>query len=279
MSLSVAQRAELKTRGHWSWSIELAGPAEELDQVEWVEYTLHPTFSPPVHRVEDRASSFRLDGSGWGEFMVHIAIRRRDGTTETVQHWLELDGQSPRPAVPAAAPSPGAAPREAPRRVGLTGTAPPAAPVLKSAPGESTGEGRMVYISAGLADRYAAAKLTKVLRGADVEVWTGGEVATPEDSPDAMIQRALQSVDGAIFVISERESPWVRHELSAARALQLPVAIVKAGTTRPVPSELVSVASMTADVPDRDIPDDDMRPVAAWAAGLPIRNRRPGSVR
>jgi hypothetical protein len=71
----------------------------------------------------------------------------------------------------------------------------------------------------------------------------------------------------------------VRHELSAARALQLPVAIVKAGTTRPVPSELMSVASMTADVPDRDIPDDDMRPVAAWAAGLPIRNRRPGSVR
>jgi hypothetical protein len=279
VSYSIAQRAHPKGRSHWSWSLELAGPAEELDRVEWVEYTLHPTFSPPVHRVTDRASSFRLDGSGWGEFMVHVAVRVRGGETISLQHWLELDSnarprgfsapskgalQAPPPPPPAPAPAPGRAPASPP----AAGGAPPAA---------TEPQRRTVYLSSGLADRSAALLLREALEAAGVEVRTGNDISSPGDSIESMIATQIGAADGAIFLVSDRESPWVRHELAVARELSVPLSIVRMGTNRTVLPAMGPDASMVTDMPPTGASAADARPVAEWATALPVRNKRPGS--
>jgi transcription initiation factor IIF auxiliary subunit len=64
--------------------------SEELDGVDFVEWQLHPTFSNPIRRVANRSTNFRLDTGGWGVFMIHASVQRKDGTTEKLQHYLQL---------------------------------------------------------------------------------------------------------------------------------------------------------------------------------------------
>lgn len=275
MSYSIAQRAERQGRSHWSWSLELAGSAEELDRVEWVEYTLHPTFSPPVHRVTDRASNFRLDGSGWGEFMVHVAIRERGGETIALQHWLELDAN----ARPRGFAAPSAGPLQAPRSpspaAGKFSATPPAAGVESAE--SSPSQRRTVYLSSGLADRAGALLLREALDAAGVEVRTGNDISSPGDSIETMIGAQIGAADGAVFLISDRESPWVRQELATARDLSVPLSIVRVGTDRTAPPTMATEAALIADMPPTGASAADLRPVVEWAAALPVRNKRPGS--
>lgn len=277
MSYSIAQRAERQGRSHWRWSLELAGSEDELDRVEWVEYTLHPTFSPPVHRVTDRASSFRLDGSGWGEFMVHVAIRERGGQTVALQHWLELDSNA-RPRGFAASsvgtPHPPSPPSPAPA-AGKISAAPPAAGA--AVPGGSEPQRRTVYLSSGLADRAGAVLLRDALVAAGVEVRTGSDISSPGDSIESMIGTQIGAADGAIFLISDRESPWVRHELAMARNLSVPLSVVRVGTDRSAPLAMGTDAALITEMPPTGASAAELRPVLEWAAALPVRNKRPGS--
>ncbi|HRJ50273.1 MAG TPA: hypothetical protein PKU91_07055, partial [Phycisphaerales bacterium] len=74
----------------WNWSVWVEGPSKALDEVESVTYTLHPTFNNPVHTVRTRSDSFRLRASGWGEFMIEVEVRMKDGAVHTMEHWLTL---------------------------------------------------------------------------------------------------------------------------------------------------------------------------------------------
>jgi transcription initiation factor IIF auxiliary subunit len=74
----------------WKWSVWLDGSGEELDQLEFVEWQLHPSFPNPIRRVTDRRTKFRLDSGGWGVFKIHASIQRKDGTTLKMGHHLEL---------------------------------------------------------------------------------------------------------------------------------------------------------------------------------------------
>ncbi len=78
-------------RDHWwSWSVWVEGPASELDQIEFVEYTLHPTFPKPVRRVYDRQSNFKLSTGGWGVFTIHAKAVGKDGSVTPLSHDLCL---------------------------------------------------------------------------------------------------------------------------------------------------------------------------------------------
>jgi len=80
----------------WDWAVWLEGPASDLDQIEYVEYTLHPTFPKPVRRTYDRETNFRLAIGGWGVFAIHAKAVRKDGSVVPLRHDLSLhypDGQ------------------------------------------------------------------------------------------------------------------------------------------------------------------------------------------
>jgi transcription initiation factor IIF auxiliary subunit len=66
------------------------GAEQELDQIEYVEYTLHPTFSNPVRKIVDRSSGFRLDESGWGSFTIFAKLVYKGGGETQLTHSLEL---------------------------------------------------------------------------------------------------------------------------------------------------------------------------------------------
>ena len=102
MALRIAQDAAYEGNDYWHWSVWLDGPDDELDAVDHVVYTLHPSFPSPVQTIADRATRFRLDTAGWGTFTVYVRIIRKGGAPEEhLEHELELfypEDNAPAPA-------------------------------------------------------------------------------------------------------------------------------------------------------------------------------------
>lgn len=90
MSIRIKQDFTYEGEDWWSWSIWIDGPKAELDAVAYVQYTLHHTFPNPVRRIDDRATKFRLQSSGWGTFTIYALIVGNDGRKTKVTHDLEL---------------------------------------------------------------------------------------------------------------------------------------------------------------------------------------------
>lgn len=97
MSLKIAQDFDYKGNDWWEWSVWIDGPDSELDEVEQVEYTLHPTFPKPVRTVADRRSKFRLQTAGWGVFTIYAKAIHKDGGVTLLEHDLELLDESGTP--------------------------------------------------------------------------------------------------------------------------------------------------------------------------------------
>jgi len=91
MTMKLKQDSEYKGKDSWKWSVWVEGDNTELDSVESVEYTLHPTFPNPVQVKNDRASKFKLTTSGWGTFTIYAKIRKNDGDVVDLEHQLVLN--------------------------------------------------------------------------------------------------------------------------------------------------------------------------------------------
>jgi len=106
MNLVIRQTASyagVSTAGdkRWNWSVWIDGPDAELDQVESVEWVLHPTFPHPVVLVTQRQSKFRLDQNGWGEFEINAHVKAKDRRPQNLVHRLRLAESGGLPAQPA----------------------------------------------------------------------------------------------------------------------------------------------------------------------------------
>lgn len=94
MEFTLNQKTSSKGNGWWSWDVWLDGPDSDLDQIECVDYTLHPTFKDPQRRVTDRTSRFALHSGGWGEFMIYAEVRLRTGDRLPLRHWLRFQSST-----------------------------------------------------------------------------------------------------------------------------------------------------------------------------------------
>ena len=74
----------------WKWAVWIEGLDEALDRIDFVEWTLHPTFPNPIRKKRDRASKFRLDTGGWGVFPILARVQTKDGQEIKLRHYLEL---------------------------------------------------------------------------------------------------------------------------------------------------------------------------------------------
>jgi transcription initiation factor IIF auxiliary subunit len=90
MALKIAQDYKYVGDDYWKWTAWLDGPDKELDQVKSVTYNLHPTFPRPVRTIDSREDNFRLKTAGWGGFTLYAKVLRKNGTTEKLQHEVEL---------------------------------------------------------------------------------------------------------------------------------------------------------------------------------------------
>lgn len=91
---NVAQRSETKN-DYWEWTIFVKAPEDVLEKIEYVEYTLHPTFPNPVRIVNQRGHgpyAFPLTTAGWGTFTVKVKVYYQDGTYQRLSHLLRFEG-------------------------------------------------------------------------------------------------------------------------------------------------------------------------------------------
>ena len=236
MPIQIAQSSTPVGPGHWRWSVWLEGPAPELDGLDHVVYTLHSTFSEPVRVVHDRASAFRLDSSGWGEFDLHAALHHRDGRVDKLKHWLVLgtgDGTL--------------APDKGPR-------------------GE---EGTRIYLSYGVADA-ATGHTVKELLGKEpgVMVTTSDELADVATGVpfERLIENQLRNASRAVFLVSHHPSPWLRREAEVAQSLGVPSVFVRIDDA---PSPLAKgslVASLRVNMLEPGNAADVAQAITRWAA-------------
>ncbi|UCD18435.1 MAG: hypothetical protein JSV44_05875 [Candidatus Zixiibacteriota bacterium] len=79
--------------GLWRWTVFIQGPELDLEKIQCVQYTLHPTFYDPVREVCERGSgphAFALTATGWGTFEIKIRLFLKDGGTQDLTHMLDF---------------------------------------------------------------------------------------------------------------------------------------------------------------------------------------------
>ncbi len=72
----------------YEWEVALDAPAQIIEQIEFVNYRLHPTFEPPSQIVRSRETNFRLKRVGWGVFPIQLEIHFADGSIGHTVHNL-----------------------------------------------------------------------------------------------------------------------------------------------------------------------------------------------
>lgn len=86
----IAQNYKYEGDDWWQWSVWIEGSDDDLDKVDYVVYTLHPTFINPVQKVTERSSKFRLPTEGWGVFMIYARVVLKDSSEISLKHYLKL---------------------------------------------------------------------------------------------------------------------------------------------------------------------------------------------
>jgi hypothetical protein len=77
----------------WDWTVFIRASRDVLEQINCVEYTLHPTFPNPVRTVCQQGipdQPFALSSNGWGTFTIHIRVMMKNGQEKKLQHALRF---------------------------------------------------------------------------------------------------------------------------------------------------------------------------------------------
>lgn len=200
MSIEVRQSAEQESPGRWKWSVWLEGQGDELEDIVSVTYQLHPTFRNPIREVKDRQSGFRLNASGWGQFMIYLTLHHRDGTHDKRQHWLRFDAGAPSKAVD---------------------------DVLEQSFGDRS---PTAFLSYSVADAVTASAVRQRLEDQGVSVLDTSSVEAGENLNDG-IEEMINRADFGVTIVSDVDSEWVNQETRQMQRHKLPVFQVNAETT------------------------------------------------
>ncbi|MEP5764368.1 MAG: pYEATS domain-containing protein [Halieaceae bacterium] len=76
-------------REHYHLGVWLDGEERVLDEINFVEYELHPSFSNRVRTSKNRKNSFSVTFWTWGMFDIEVRVHYFSGEVETFTHTLE----------------------------------------------------------------------------------------------------------------------------------------------------------------------------------------------
>ena len=211
MPLKVRQGCDYRGQDWWGWSVWIEAGDSVLDEIEYVEYSLHPTFPDPVRRVTNREEKFLIKSEGWGEFMIGVHIFTRKGEHLKRQHWLTLDY----PTTPSK------------KNIASGG-----ARLSKRGSERPT-----LFLSGGVTELGLANALSEALEQ------EGFEVVRMEDAPpgvpwDQAIRLLTKQADIMVMLISGGLTSWGMREIAAAIDHKLPILPVVVGPLSQLPEEL-----------------------------------------
>ena len=87
----IAQDFKYEGDDWWSWWSWIEAGDTDLDMVDYVVYTLHSTFRNPVRKISDRASKFKLETEGWGNFIIYARVVLKNKSEISLEHELNLE--------------------------------------------------------------------------------------------------------------------------------------------------------------------------------------------
>ena len=211
MNLEVKQNVMPHDKGWWDWSVWLDGSTEDLDEIKYVEYVLHPTFPKPMRKVSNRDSNFRLDERSWGEFNIKIRVHTDDGDDDMIvlEHWLELD-------------------ELAPTKEALT---------IGYRSVSRTMEKPRLYLSSAVVDIEFAYQLKDALQDDGVEVLLKQDMDY-EQSLESLLETQRRSIQGGIFVVSDVRNPWLVRDYWTLSEHKISSLVVQIGEPRDLPDEM-----------------------------------------
>lgn len=91
MSLRIRNKWKYKDSNRWDWEAFIDDDGSgELEDVDYVEYVLHPTFPNPIRKVKDPNNKFELKTNGWGTFNLKAFAVKNDGSKVKMEHVIEL---------------------------------------------------------------------------------------------------------------------------------------------------------------------------------------------
>lgn len=203
MSLEIHQAVSLAGDGYWTWSVWIDGPDAELDQVQSVEWVLHPTFPKPTRRATQRQDKFRIEVSGWEAFEINAHVSTKDGREQHLKDQLRLD-------------EPGGAPAEPPHE-----------------------ENPTVFVSAGVKDIPWEEAVRDALARRRIDVLTSNDV--PGDAPvETGISATLDRADLVVGIFSDKSGPWAEREFTKASEKDVSVVPLLVGSRAKLPPHLDS---------------------------------------
>jgi hypothetical protein len=135
--------------------------------------------------VSDRATSFLLQGSGWGELTVSADVRFDEGGGTHLERWLELRDQSGRRLTDEAA---------------------------------AGGPRPSVFLSHSLMDACLAGELRPALDARGVDAWSAAEIS-PAPDREAGLRARMQTADLVVPVVASEVSSVVDQQLRLATKL------------------------------------------------------------
>ena len=79
----------------YRWKIFADASDSELDNIDYIEYELHPSIPNSYRPIADRNSKFALKFNSWGEFTVRMTVVFKNGTKNNFVHHLNTENPFP----------------------------------------------------------------------------------------------------------------------------------------------------------------------------------------
>jgi len=82
------------TTDWWDWTAYIeCTPPDSLQDIEYVEYYLHPSFPNPVRRIYKEDGGFIMKTSGWGVFELKAKVLFKNSARkpEILAHSLKFE--------------------------------------------------------------------------------------------------------------------------------------------------------------------------------------------
>lgn len=83
-------------RKHFHLGVWVEASERELDEIEFVEYELHPSFKRKNRNSRNRPNNFSVTFWTWGMFNIKVSIHLHSGETKNIDYYLEYSLPSDR---------------------------------------------------------------------------------------------------------------------------------------------------------------------------------------
>jgi len=79
------------SREQFHVGIWIDGDSADLDQVEQVDYLLHPSFHKQTRSSKNRSNNFSITIWTWGVFDIRVTLHMKDGSESPLSYFLDYD--------------------------------------------------------------------------------------------------------------------------------------------------------------------------------------------